>query len=95
MRRGILSDAAIRRMHPESFVPDSLTHQPIYHDSVDIHRHGLSGIKRPRLPMDTSKAAHEDPCTTSFCKAKPWILNSADQQGNRYLPACGPRDPPD
>jgi hypothetical protein len=70
MRRGILSDAAIRRMHPESFVPDSLTHQRLYHDGVDIHRHGLSGIKRPRTPHGHLKSRPRRPVYDFFLQSQ-------------------------
>ena len=46
MRRGILSDEAIKRMYPEHFPLDFRTHQLIYEDGVDIPKHKLTGIKR-------------------------------------------------
>ena len=52
MRRGILSDEAIKRMFPEHFPPDFRTHQLIYEDGVDVPKHRLTGIKR-------SKTAHQ------------------------------------
>ena len=52
MRRGILSDEAIKRMYPEHFPPDFRTHQLIFEDGADIPKHRLTGIKR-------SKTAHQ------------------------------------
>ena len=52
MRRGILSDEAIKRMYPEHFPLDFRTHQLIYEDGVDVPKHKLTGIKR-------SKTAHQ------------------------------------
>ena len=52
MRRGILSDEAIKRMYPEHFPTDFRTHQIIYEGGVDIPKHKLTGIKR-------SKTAHQ------------------------------------
>ena len=48
MRRGILSDEAIKRMFPEHFPPDFRTHQLIYEDGVDVPKHRLTGIKRSK-----------------------------------------------
>ena len=48
MRRGILSDEAIKRMYPEHFPPDFRTHQLLYEDSADIPKHRLTGIKRAK-----------------------------------------------
>ena len=45
MRRGILSDEAIKRMYPEHFPPDFRTHQLIFEDGADIPKHRLTGIK--------------------------------------------------
>ena len=70
MRRGILSDDAIRRMHPESFVPDSLTHQRLYHDGVDIHRHLLTGIKRPKTPHGHIKSRPRRPLYDLFLQSQ-------------------------
>ena len=48
MRRGVLSDEAIKRMYPEHFPPDFRAHQLMYEDGVDVPKHKLSGIKRPK-----------------------------------------------
>ena len=39
MRRGILSDEAIKRMYPEHFPLDFRTHQLIYEDGGDVPKH--------------------------------------------------------
>jgi hypothetical protein len=66
MRRGVLSDESIRRMHPEHFVPDHLTQQRLYHDGVDIHRHALTGIKRPKTPHGHLKSRPRKPLYDLF-----------------------------
>ena len=48
MRHGVLSDDSIKRMYPEYFPPDFRTHQVMYEDGVDVPRHTLTGIKRPK-----------------------------------------------
>ena len=48
MRRGVLSDDSIKRMYPEYFPPDFRTHQVMYEDGVDVPKHTLTGIKRPK-----------------------------------------------
>ena len=89
MRRGILSDAAIRRMHPESFVPDSLTHQRIYHDGVDIHRHALTGIKRPKTPHGHLKSRPRRPLYDLFLQSQ--AVDPLTPQPNKALASTGVR----
>ena len=48
MRRGILSDEAIKRMYPEHFPLDFRMHQILYEDGTDVAKHKLLGIKRPK-----------------------------------------------
>ena len=66
MRRGVLSDESIKRMYPEHFPPDFRAHQLMYEDGVDVPKHKLSGIKRPKTAHQHLKAKPRYPVHDLF-----------------------------
>ena len=66
MRRGILSDEAIKRLYPEHFPLDFRTHQLLYEDGVDVPKHKLTGIKRPKTAHQHLKTKPRYPLTDLF-----------------------------
>ena len=66
MRRGVLSDESIKRMCPEHFPPDFRAHQLMYEDGVDVPKHKLSGIKRPKTAHQHLKAKPRYPVHDLF-----------------------------
>ena len=74
MRRGILSDEAIKRMFPEHFPPDFRTHQLIYEDGVDVPKHRLTGIKRSKTAHQHLKTKPRYPLHDLFLHSKLWHL---------------------
>ena len=74
MRRGILSDEAIKRMYPEHFPLDFRTHQLIYEDGADVPKHKLTGIKRSKTAHQHLKTKPRYHCMTSSCIRPPLRL---------------------
>ena len=66
MRRGVLSDDSIKRMYPEYFPPDFRTHQVMYEDGVDVPKHTLTGIKRPKTAHQHLKTKPRYPLQDLF-----------------------------
>ena len=70
MRRGVLSDDSIKRMYPEYFPPDFRTHQVMYEDGVDVPKHTLTGIKRPKTAHQHLKTKPIYPLIANSIKAR-------------------------